>query len=88
MNVTLTNPRDPRSVLRFVDIVVQLDGRTRVIWTSQEGVSYEISAAGDPAGDWTVLDTRSGGAGQSTTFYIDPGSPAAPRRHYKIGVPY
>ena len=65
-----------------------VDAEPRVFWTSHEGVSYEVSAADSPDGTWTVLDTKPGGVGQSTTFYIDPASPAAAERHYKIGVPY
>jgi acyl dehydratase len=63
LNVTLTDPRDPRSVLRLIDLVLQPDGRIRVIWTSHGGVVYKVFAADDPNGDWSILATKPGGTG-------------------------
>ena len=88
VRVTRTDPTDAASLLRILEIVAQpIDGLVRVIWTSREGVVYQVlGAEGPEVVEWTTLDTVPARTGEPATFYTDPASAILPRRSYRIAV--
>ena len=85
--VTLTDPLNPNSVLRFGMPGTNAGGERTVTWQSVESVTYTLYYKDSLADTtWTYLATVPAAAGQNTTTYVDTGATREIKRFYLIRV--
>jgi hypothetical protein len=81
-----TNPFDPKSLFRVVDVIRAANtGAVTVTWSSVPGKSYIIEAASSPNASYTAISSVIPASNATTTSYTDSSGVSAPR-FYRVRI--